>query len=95
MIIAMKFPLLFFECVFCLCRDAVAHLFEAWMPSYVPQMVLLTFVVTKVRPAAGNGKPNNTGNGLASQVTALRRLSANAKLLCVFSWVRERNPPSP
>jgi hypothetical protein len=36
----------------------VAHLFEAWMPSYAPQMVLLTFVVTKVRPAAGNGKRN-------------------------------------
>ena len=35
---------------------AVAHLFEAWMPSYAPQMVLLTFVVTKVRPAAGNCK---------------------------------------
>jgi hypothetical protein len=43
---------------FCLCSDAVAHLFEAWMPSYAPQMVLLTFVVTKVRPAAGNDKAN-------------------------------------
>ena len=48
----------FLEVRFCLCRDAVAHLFEAWMPSYAPQMVLLTFVETKVRPAAGNGKAN-------------------------------------
>jgi hypothetical protein len=38
--------------------DMVAQLFEAWMPSSVPQMVLLTFVVTKVRPAAGNSKAN-------------------------------------
>ena len=29
-------------------------LFEAWMPSSAPQMVLLTFAETKVRPAAGN-----------------------------------------
>jgi hypothetical protein len=28
-------------------------MFEAWMPSSVPQMVLLTFAETKVRPAAG------------------------------------------
>jgi len=32
----------------------VAQLFEAWMPSFAPQMVLLTFVETKVRPAAGD-----------------------------------------
>jgi len=31
-------------------------LFEAWMPSSAPQMVLLTFAKTKVRPAAGNKK---------------------------------------
>jgi len=29
-------------------------LFEAWMPSSAPQMVLLTFAKTKVRPAAGD-----------------------------------------
>jgi hypothetical protein len=34
----------------------VAQLFEPWMASFVPQLVLLTFVETKVRPAAGNGK---------------------------------------
>jgi len=28
-------------------------LFEAWMPSSVPQMVLLTFAKTKVRLAVG------------------------------------------
>jgi hypothetical protein len=39
-----------------LCRDAVVQLFEAWMPSFAPQMVLLTFVVTKVRPAAGKAR---------------------------------------
>ena len=31
-------------------------MFEAWMPSSAPQMVLLTFAETKVRPAAGNDK---------------------------------------
>jgi hypothetical protein len=40
------------------CRDAVAQLFEAWMPSFALQMVLLTFAKTKVRPAAGNSKTN-------------------------------------
>jgi len=33
--------------------DGVVQLFEAWMPSFAPQMVLLTFAETKVRPAAG------------------------------------------
>ena len=31
-------------------------LFEAWMPSSAPQMVLLIFAKTKVRPAAGEFK---------------------------------------
>jgi hypothetical protein len=37
-------------------RDGVVQLFEAWMPSFAPRMVLLTFAETKVRPAAGNDK---------------------------------------
>jgi hypothetical protein len=39
-------------------RDGVVQLFEAWMPSFAPRMVL-PFAETKVRPAAGNGF--NTG----------------------------------
>ena len=33
---------------------AWCSMFEAGMPSSAPQMVLLTFAETKVRPAAGN-----------------------------------------
>ena len=36
--------------------DAVAQLFEPRMASFATHMVLLTFVETKVRPAAGSGK---------------------------------------
>ncbi len=35
-------------------RDAVMQLFEPWMASFASHMILLTFVETKVRPAAGN-----------------------------------------
>ena len=54
--------------------DAVAQLFEAWMPSSVPQMVLLTFVETKVRPAAGSGTTNQHKQGVVTnQTLALRQ----------------------